>query len=73
MDEGRVNFAWISASEGGRFAELIDEVTKKVKKLGPNQGFIGGRMDQVEKYVVGVPGICQEIPSESGCSCRCKK
>jgi len=38
VEEGRVNFAWVSASEGGRFAELIKEVTEKVKKLGPNQG-----------------------------------
>ena len=38
VEEGRVNFAWVSASEGGRFAELIKEVTEKVKKLGPNRG-----------------------------------
>jgi len=40
VEEGRVNFAWVSASEGGRFAELIKEVTEKVKKLGPNQGLV---------------------------------
>jgi coenzyme F420-reducing hydrogenase delta subunit len=40
VDEGRVNFSWVSASEGGRFAELIGEVTEKVKQLGPNEGLI---------------------------------
>ncbi len=37
VDEGRVNFAWVSAAEGGRFAELVKEVTDKVKELGPNE------------------------------------
>lgn len=38
VDEGRVNFAWVSAAEGGRFAELVKEVTEKVKTIGPNKG-----------------------------------
>lgn len=42
IDEGRVNFSWISASEGGRFAEVITEVTEKVKELGPNRGLVAG-------------------------------
>jgi coenzyme F420-reducing hydrogenase delta subunit len=40
VDDGRVNFAWVSAAEGGRFAELVREVTEKVKQLGPNKGLI---------------------------------
>ena len=40
VDEGRVNFAWVSAAEGGRFAEVVKEVTDKVKKLGPNKGLV---------------------------------
>ena len=31
----RVQFTWVSASEGGRFAEVVREVTEKVIKLGP--------------------------------------
>ncbi|SFH38537.1 Methyl-viologen-reducing hydrogenase, delta subunit [Desulfotomaculum arcticum] len=38
VDEGRVNFSWVSAAEGGRFAELVKDVTNKVKELGPNKG-----------------------------------
>ncbi len=38
VEEDRVNFAWVSAAEGGRFAELVKDVTDKVKKLGPNKG-----------------------------------
>ncbi|MFC2136849.1 hydrogenase iron-sulfur subunit [Bacteroidota bacterium] len=31
----RLRLAWISASEGKQFAELADEMTDAVKKLGP--------------------------------------
>ncbi len=32
----RVQFTWVSASEGGRFAEVIKEVVENVKKVGPS-------------------------------------
>jgi F420-non-reducing hydrogenase iron-sulfur subunit len=35
IEKGRVQFAWVSASEGNRFAELITQVTETVKELGP--------------------------------------
>ncbi len=35
IEKGRVHFAWVSAAEGKGFAELITEVTKEVKALGP--------------------------------------
>lgn len=37
IEPGRVTFAWVSASEGERFAQLVKEVTEKVKLLGPNR------------------------------------
>ncbi|AQS57894.1 heterodisulfide reductase subunit [Desulforamulus ferrireducens] len=38
VEENRVNFTWVSASEGARFAELITDLTGKVKEMGPNTG-----------------------------------
>lgn len=35
LEEGRVQFSWVSASEAGRFAEIMTQVTKSVKALGP--------------------------------------
>jgi len=35
LEEGRVQFSWVSASEGARFARVISEVTRKVAALGP--------------------------------------
>ena len=40
IEEGRVSFSWVSASEGGRFAEVISEVTKRVKELGPSKKLV---------------------------------
>jgi len=37
IDPERVQFTWVSASEGGRFAEVIQEVTDNIAKLGPSQ------------------------------------
>ena len=35
IDPKRVQMAWISASEGGKFAEVIKTATDEIKKLGP--------------------------------------
>jgi coenzyme F420-reducing hydrogenase delta subunit len=39
IDPGRFQIKWISASEGGRFADVIKEMTENVKKLGSNSAF----------------------------------
>ncbi len=35
IEEDRTTFTWVSASEGDKFARVIEEVTAKVKALGP--------------------------------------
>jgi len=35
MEEGRVHFTWVSASEGVRFGKVIEKVTDQVRALGP--------------------------------------
>ena len=35
VEEGRVHFSWVSASEGEKFAKVVNEVTEAVRKLGP--------------------------------------
>jgi F420-non-reducing hydrogenase iron-sulfur subunit len=37
FEPARVQFSWVSASEGGRFASLIEQVTEDVRKLGPQR------------------------------------
>jgi F420-non-reducing hydrogenase iron-sulfur subunit len=36
IEPGRVKLEWVSASEGGKFAALIREMTEQVKQLGPS-------------------------------------
>ena len=35
IEPERVQFSWVSAAEGVRFAQTIDRVTSEIKKLGP--------------------------------------
>ncbi|MDY6862224.1 MAG: hydrogenase iron-sulfur subunit [Thermodesulfobacteriota bacterium] len=34
IEEERVQFSWVSAAEGGKFAEVVNEVTKGVRRIG---------------------------------------
>lgn len=35
VEPGRVQFSWVSAGEGEKFAEVVRKVTEDVKSLGP--------------------------------------
>ena len=39
IEHDRVQFTWVSASEGNRFADVVREVSEKIVKLGPNPLF----------------------------------
>ena len=38
IEDGRVRLEWVSASEGDRFATLVNDMTEQVRKLGPFSG-----------------------------------
>ncbi len=40
MDPGRINFTWVSASEGPRFAQIIEKVINQIRDLGPIDKFV---------------------------------
>jgi len=35
IPEERIRFSWVSAAEGAKFAEMINEITDETRKLGP--------------------------------------
>jgi F420-non-reducing hydrogenase iron-sulfur subunit len=35
IEEGRVRLEWVSASEGDRFARVVNEMTEQIRQLGP--------------------------------------
>ena len=40
IEPERVQFTWVSASEGGRFASVVEKVVEEVRKLGPNDKLV---------------------------------
>jgi coenzyme F420-reducing hydrogenase delta subunit len=45
IDEDRVHFSWVSAAEGTKFADVINEVTEAVKALGPTEHYVKERIE----------------------------
>jgi len=41
IDEKRVHFSWVSASEGEKFVEVINKVVNDIREAGPNMLFCG--------------------------------
>jgi len=39
VEPERIQASWVSASEGGKFAEVVTEVTRGLKEVGPNKLF----------------------------------
>ena len=37
IEKERVRLEWVSASEGKRFADIVDEMTEKIRELGPSR------------------------------------
>jgi coenzyme F420-reducing hydrogenase delta subunit len=40
IEPERIQFTWVSASEGGRFAAIVQKVVEAVQKLGPNRKLV---------------------------------
>jgi len=44
LEQERLRLDWVSASEGDRFATVIKDMTKEIKKLGPSPLRAGGKI-----------------------------
>ncbi|MGA1869122.1 MAG: hydrogenase iron-sulfur subunit [bacterium] len=44
MDQRRIHFSWVSAAEGKKWSQVVEEVTESVRAAGPFNGF-----DSIEK------------------------
>jgi F420-non-reducing hydrogenase iron-sulfur subunit len=42
IEEERLRLDWVSASEGDRFATIVDDMTEQIRKLGPFNHNNGG-------------------------------
>ena len=43
MEPQRLQASWVSASEGGKFAEVVTEITRDLKEISPNRLFADER------------------------------
>jgi len=43
IDRRRLQASWVSASEGVKFADVVSQVVKELKEIGPNKLFVGER------------------------------
>jgi len=39
FDTRRIFFSWVSAAEGAKWAQLVNEITRELKNLGPLQNY----------------------------------
>ena len=42
VESERVQFSWVSAGEGERFAEVVTKVTDDIRKIGPAKRLVKG-------------------------------
>ncbi len=42
IDPRRLRLEWVSASEGDRFAEVVNEMTREIRQLGPLKLYVHG-------------------------------
>ena len=49
VDDARVRLEWVSASEGQRFAEIVADMTEKIRSLGPSTIKAKLQTDKVER------------------------
>lgn len=41
LEPERLQFSWVSAAEGDKWKEVVDDVVDKVRKVGPNTKYAG--------------------------------
>ena len=63
IDPGRVQFSWVSASEGNRFASLIEKVVDEVRELGPAEKFVKRKRLKLSCLLMYL-GVCRGILRE---------
>jgi len=48
VDPRRVQASWVSASEGGKFVEVVNKLINDIKEIGPNELFSDGKQQPVK-------------------------
>ncbi|MDX9833533.1 MAG: hydrogenase iron-sulfur subunit, partial [Anaerolineae bacterium] len=46
VDLNRLQFSWVSAAEGGKWVEVVTELTERVREMGPMREFLELEMEE---------------------------
>ncbi len=49
VEDARVRLEWVSASEGQRFADIVADMTERIRALGPSRIAAGLQADRIER------------------------
>jgi F420-non-reducing hydrogenase iron-sulfur subunit len=47
IDSARVTFSWVSASQGQKWADVVNDTTERIRGLGPFSGYPGTERGEV--------------------------
>ena len=54
VDLNRITFSWVSAAEGAKWAEIVNNATENIRKLGPYESYHAvARLKEKEAEYVG--------------------
>ena len=63
VEDQRVRLEWVSASEGQRFADIVNEMTEQVRKLGPSKIKSDLLADRRNAPVAAMPAVPPKQPA----------
>ena len=52
VEDERVRLEWVSASEGQRFADIVNDMTERIRKLGPSHMPVIPSAERMERVFV---------------------
>jgi F420-non-reducing hydrogenase iron-sulfur subunit len=61
IEPDRINFSWVSASEGERFSQIVKDATERVMKLGPASRLVKKPVPEISAYSVQFGANPQEL------------
>jgi hypothetical protein len=57
VDLNRLQFSWVSAAEGGKWVEVVTDLTEKVRAMGPMTEFKELAMEEQWSGAIDTPEL----------------
>jgi len=63
VDLRRLQFSWVSAAEGGKWVEVVTELTERVRAMGPMTEFKSLETEEQWSGALGTPELREAFDS----------